>query len=79
MKKKKRAFRGSLYLYVMLVIFWPASVYEYIREGRYMKKLGRKRDYITRVVYTTCAWTAGIMMTAAWYVMYVFFRYYAFK
>ncbi len=77
--RKKKSHHGIWYLYMMLVVFWPLSIYEYVKISRYLKKKELKWNWGVQSWYWILAPCCILTMTGCWVALYVFFRYYAFK
>lgn len=60
------------YLYMMLIVFWPLSVYEYFKIKKGLKQRGYGMDWRVRVLYHFMAPTVSIVMSFIWYCFYYY-------
>lgn len=70
-RKRKSKIRGLWYMHLMLVIFWPLSVLEYVRIDREIKKRGQEWDWRVQIMYWLVAPCVILIMTGLWIALYI--------
>lgn len=67
--------RGLWYMHLMLVVFWPISILEYIRIDREIKRNGQEWDWRVQTLYWLTAPCVILIMTGMWIATFYFLRY----
>lgn len=74
-KTKKSKIRGLWYMHLMLLVFWPLSILEYIRISKENKRIGAEWDWRVQIMYWIVAPCVILIMTAIWIFAFLFFKF----